>query len=611
MASRWRATVAAGSPRGAVPDRRASRARRLLGRPRARLRRHLPGAGAADRPRRPAGLGARRPGAVRRRRRVRRRVVRLLADWLPLAALLLAYDASRGLADGLGATVHVTEPAAVDRWLGRRRAARPSSCRSTGTPPGGRRSPRLVYGSHFVVTPLVLGRPVAAQPAALGRATPGWSSALSAAGLLTYVLYPAAPPWLAARDGVIEPVAAAQRRRAGRCSACRAPARCWPTARGRSTRWRPCPRCTPPSRCSPAWCSYPVARRAWQRLPWSRTRSLMALVLVWSGEHYVVDTVLGAAYAGVVVLAAARTPGRCSPGAAARRRRTYRGRRDRRRPRPAARLADAAPGGSSSSPAPASPPTAASPTTAGPNGVWTRDPDAEKLVTLSLLPGRPRHPPPRLADAPATPAGADPQPERRARGAGRPGAAGAAARAAHPEHRRAAPARPAPRRTLGPRAARHRARGRVPVAAATGRRWTSALARIDGGRAGPGLPGLRRHPEVGDGQLRPAARRAACSRPRAAAAADCDVFLAVGTSLQVSARPPGWPTSPPAPAPGSSSSTPSRRPYDDVADLVVREPIGTALPRLVGADPRGPARPLPRAGAATSCRGGREARTGW
>src|SRR5690606_27775462 len=35
-----------------------------------------------------------------------RRMGLLLADWLPLAGLLLAYDASRGLADGFGATVH-------------------------------------------------------------------------------------------------------------------------------------------------------------------------------------------------------------------------------------------------------------------------------------------------------------------------------------------------------------------------------------------------------------------------------------------------------------------------------------------------------------------------
>ena len=48
------------------------------------------------------------------------------------------------------------------------------------------------------------------------------------------------------RDGA---GAAAQRRAAGSRSACLTPARCSPTARGRSTRWRPCPRCTRPSRC--------------------------------------------------------------------------------------------------------------------------------------------------------------------------------------------------------------------------------------------------------------------------------------------------------------------------------------------------------------------------
>ena len=36
-----------------------------------------------------------------------RPLLRLTADWLPLVALLLAYDASRGFADGLGASVHV------------------------------------------------------------------------------------------------------------------------------------------------------------------------------------------------------------------------------------------------------------------------------------------------------------------------------------------------------------------------------------------------------------------------------------------------------------------------------------------------------------------------
>jgi NAD-dependent deacetylase len=65
-----------------------------------------------------------------------------------------------------------------------------------------------------------------------------------------------------------------------------------------------------------------------------------------------------------------------------------------------------------------------------------------------------------------------------------------------------------------------------------------------------------------------------------AAAADCDVFLAVGTSLQV------WPAAGLADvAVGSGARlvvvNAEPTPYDELADLVVREPIGTSLPRLV------------------------------
>jgi NAD-dependent deacetylase len=64
------------------------------------------------------------------------------------------------------------------------------------------------------------------------------------------------------------------------------------------------------------------------------------------------------------------------------------------------------------------------------------------------------------------------------------------------------------------------------------------------------------------------------------AAADCDVFLAVGTSLQV------WPAAGLADvAVGSGARlvvvNAEPTPYDELAALVVREPIGSALPRLV------------------------------
>ena len=230
-----------------------------------------------------------------------RRVGRLLADWLPLAALLLAYDATRGLADGLGMPVHVTEPAAADRWLGGGVLPTVWLQQTLGR--------RLVEGARGAGLRQPLRRDAAgprravgAQPAALGALRPAGASRSRPPGLVTYVLYPAAPPWLAAKEGVIEPVRAAQRRRAGRCSACRAPAPCWPTARARSTRWRPCRRCTRPSPCSPAWCCSRSRAGAWQRVVLVGYAVLMPLVLVWAGEHYVVDTLLGAVYAAAVVL---------------------------------------------------------------------------------------------------------------------------------------------------------------------------------------------------------------------------------------------------------------------------------------------------------------------
>jgi membrane-associated phospholipid phosphatase len=47
---------------------------------------------------------------------------------------------------------------------------------------------------------------------------------------------------------------------------------------------------------------FPVARRVWQRAALVAYAVLMPLVLVWAGEHYVVDTLLGAGYAVAVVL---------------------------------------------------------------------------------------------------------------------------------------------------------------------------------------------------------------------------------------------------------------------------------------------------------------------
>lgn len=130
-----------------------------------------------------------------------------LLDWLPFTAVLIAYDYSRGIADALGMPLHVSDIAAVDRtvfgqvptvWLQRHFF-------DPGSPHWYDAVATLTYTTHFLATPLV-----AAILWIRNRAT--WVRfvrrviVLALAGLATYILFPAAPPWYAAQEGVIPPV---------------------------------------------------------------------------------------------------------------------------------------------------------------------------------------------------------------------------------------------------------------------------------------------------------------------------------------------------------------------------------------------------------------------
>ena len=232
-----------------------------------------------------------------------RRLVRLLVEWLPVAALLLAYDATRGVADTLGVPVHVTAPARADLWLGGGHL--PTLwLQHTLTADWWQALAALVYGSHFVVTPLLLCVLWVRNRRLWGRYV-RMVLALSAAGLATYVLYPAAPPWLAAKDGVIPHV--------HRLSGAGWDVLGLPHARalltdsqGQVNQVAAVPSLHTAFAVLTCLVLLPVARRIWQRVALVTYAVLMPLVLVWAGEHYVVDTLLGAAYAAVVVLVASR-----------------------------------------------------------------------------------------------------------------------------------------------------------------------------------------------------------------------------------------------------------------------------------------------------------------
>lgn len=231
-----------------------------------------------------------------------RRVVRLLVEWLPVVALLLAYDETRGFADRLGMPIHVTEPAAVDRWLGGGVLPTVWLQQVLGAD-WWKALAALVYGSHFVVTPLLLCALWVRDRRLWGRYV-RLVLALSAAGLVTYVLYPAAPPWLAAKDGVIEHI--------HRLSATGWDVLGLPHAgalladsQGQVNQVAAVPSLHTAFAVLTCLVLFPVAHRWWQRAGLVAYAVLMPLVLVWAGEHYVVDTLLGALYAAAVVLLAA------------------------------------------------------------------------------------------------------------------------------------------------------------------------------------------------------------------------------------------------------------------------------------------------------------------
>ncbi len=138
-----------------------------------------------------------------------REVLRLVRDWLPMMILLSAYDFTRGAAHSLGIGVHLHPMIAFDRFL------------FAGTTPtqwlqAHLNDPKvvnwidvaftLIYTSYFIVPFTVAGFLWARDRFEFLRFSRRVVT-LFAAGLATYVAFPAAPPWMAANMGLLHGVA--------------------------------------------------------------------------------------------------------------------------------------------------------------------------------------------------------------------------------------------------------------------------------------------------------------------------------------------------------------------------------------------------------------------
>jgi hypothetical protein len=134
---------------------------------------------------------------------VERDVVRGVRDWLPIVAILLAYLVLHELGKTLEKVAHVDPQLGFDEWIGGGTAPTVRLQRALWHPGDPRwydYAAWLVYLSHFVVT-LVVAIVLWVRAYPLFRRFRVLFLTVTFAGFVTYVIYPAIPPWLASQRG--------------------------------------------------------------------------------------------------------------------------------------------------------------------------------------------------------------------------------------------------------------------------------------------------------------------------------------------------------------------------------------------------------------------------
>ncbi len=229
-----------------------------------------------------------------------RKILQIVTDWLPIVVVLGVYDFTRGAADSLGIGVHLHPMIDFDRflffgqtpteWL-QARLYEPGVVNWWDV------AFTLVYTSYFIVPFALAGVLWVRDRLAFLRFTRRLVS-LALAGLASYVVFPAAPPWMAGEQGLLDGVH-------------RTTAEGWNLlgvgtaglfSKGQSSANLVA---AVPSLHS-AFTAL-VAMFLWDRVrPWARPLLAlyplaMGVTLIATGEHYFFDVLLGWLYAGAVM----------------------------------------------------------------------------------------------------------------------------------------------------------------------------------------------------------------------------------------------------------------------------------------------------------------------
>ena len=235
---------------------------------------------------------------------LRRRVPRLLAEWAPFVAVLFVYDRLRGFADGLVFPARETPQIRVESLLFGKPI--PTVWLQSHLWHGSAHihwwdyAAWFIYLTHFFAT-LVVAAVLWTWAHDRFARFATMVCVLALTGFATYALYPAVPPWLAARHGSIG-------------QANRLIGTVWqhvPIAHYGSLFEKGQSYANNVAAMPSLHAAYAllIALYLWRLVPaWSRVLlalypPAMAFALVYSGEHYVVDIVAGWIYAAVVFVA--------------------------------------------------------------------------------------------------------------------------------------------------------------------------------------------------------------------------------------------------------------------------------------------------------------------
>lgn len=241
----------------------------------------------------------------------RRSHLEFFHDWWPWLLALAVYALARGVTDNLGFTAHVTAPIRIDEWLANLWGGdtvptvtlQQDWCGEPCLPTGDVRwydvAISAVYASHFV-TGLTIAGVLWLRNRALWLEWIRRYVTISYLALAGYIAFPMAPPWMAARDGYLPAVA----RISSRGFHALGIERTTIVFGGLPNRTAAMPSLHAGIAFLVAFYGIARLRGAWRFLLLLYPVA-MSTALVYAGEHYLIDCLLGAVIAAVAMVGCA------------------------------------------------------------------------------------------------------------------------------------------------------------------------------------------------------------------------------------------------------------------------------------------------------------------